>query len=83
MMSLSEKLEGKGTRQDMEYGEESVHNARAIAQKTIISVAKRVKDNVLSVMTALVIALQPTMLQDPVANPPCALLKVPNALVIK
>ena len=60
-MNLTERLEGKGTRQDMEYEEESVHNARAIAQNAGISVAKKVEDNVLCVMTALVTMLQPTI----------------------
>ena len=55
----------------MEYKEELVHNAPAIAWNTIISVAKKVEDNVLHVMTALVTTLQPTVLQDPAANPTC------------
>ena len=67
----------------MEYGEELVHNAPAIAQNAIVSIAKKFKDNALYVMTAPVIAPQPTMLQNSVANPPCALLKAPNSLVIK
>ena len=83
MMSLTERLAGEGTRQDMEYEEELVHNALAIAWNTIISAAMKVEDNVLHVMTAPVIAPQPTVPQDAMANPPHALLKVPNALVIK
>ena len=66
----------------MEY-EELVPNAPAIAQDTIMSMAKNIKDNVLHMMTALFIVLQPTVLQNPVAHPSFALLKVPNALVIK
>ena len=83
MMSLTKRLAGKGTRQDMEYEEELVHNAPAIAQNAIISVAKKVEDNVLHMMTAPVIAPQPAIPQDIAANLPCALLKTPNALVIK
>ena len=72
----------------MEYEEELVHNALAIArallaQNANVSLAKRVEDNTLNVITAPVIALQPTMPQDPAANPLCTLLKAPNALVIK
>ena len=83
MMSLTDRLVGKGTRQDMEYEEELVHNALAIAQNAIISVAKKVEDNIVHIMTAPIIALQPTILQNPVANPLCTLLKAPNTLVIK
>ena len=60
MMSLTERLAGKGTRQDMEYGEDSVHNVPAIAQNAIVSVAKKVWDNILCMMTALVTMPQPT-----------------------
>ena len=52
--SLTERQAGKGTRQDMEYEEESVHNTPAIAWNAIISVAKKVEDNILHMMTALV-----------------------------
>ena len=58
----------------MEYEEESVHNAPAIAQNTVISVAKKAEDNVLHMMTGPVITLQPARLQDPAVNPPQALL---------
>ena len=61
IMSLPKRLAGKGTRQDIEYEEELVHNAPAIASNAVISVAKKVEDNVLQMMTALVAALQPTM----------------------
>ena len=83
MMSLTNRLACKGTRQDMEHEKESVHNVLAIAQKAIILVAKKVENNILCVITAPVIMLQPTTLQDPMANPPHTLLKVPNAFVIK
>ena len=83
MMSLTERLAGEGTRQDMEFEEDLVHNVLAITWNSIISVAKKVEDSILYMMTAPVITLQPSTLQDPVANLPRALFKVPNALVIK
>ena len=67
----------------MEYEEESIHNVLMAAQNTIVSIAKKVKDNILHVMTTLVIALQPTMLQTPVANLLHALVRAPNTLVDK
>ena len=39
----------------MEYKEESVHNAPTAARNAVVSVAKKVEDNVLCVMTALVV----------------------------
>ena len=48
----------KGTMHVMEYEEESVYNLPVAAQNTFISMAKKVKDNVLHVMTTLVIAQQ-------------------------
>ena len=74
---------GKGTGQVIEYEAESVHNVLAAAWNTIVSVAKKVKDNVLHMMTAPVIVLQSAVPQNPVANPPHTLLRSPNALVIK
>ena len=44
----------------MEYEEELVHNALAIGWNAIISAAKKVEDNVLCMMTALVATQQPT-----------------------
>ena len=87
-MSLTERLVVKGTRQDMDYEEKLVYNAPAIAWNAATtfwatSVAKKVVDNVLRMMTALLIVPQPAIPQDPVANPPSTLLKVYNALVIK
>ena len=67
----------------MQYEEELVHNVLAVAQNTIISVAKKVEDNILDVITILVIALQSTALQNPVASPLHTLLRAPNTLVIK
>ena len=46
MTSLIKRLMGEGTRQVMEYEEELVHNVLTAAWNTIISVAKKVKDNV-------------------------------------
>ena len=83
MMSLTERLVGEGTSQDTDYKEELVDNALAIAQSTIVSVAKKVEDNVLCMMTTPVFVPQPTVLQNPAANLPCALLKAPNALSTK
>ena len=68
MTSLNERLEGKVTGQAMEY-KESVHNAQGIAQNAIVSVAKKVEDNTLCMMTALVIVPQKAVQQHPVANP--------------
>ena len=83
MTSLTERLTGKGTRQAMEYEEESVHNAWTAAHNAAVSVAKKVEDNVLRVMTALVIMPPSAMPKTPEANPPGILPKVPNTLVIK
>ena len=83
MTSPIERLAGKDTGQAMDYEEELVHNAPAIAQNAIISMAKKVKDNTLSVMAVPIIMLQPNTLQNQSANPLHALLKVPNALDIK
>ena len=83
MTSLTERLAGKDTRQDMEYEEKLVHNVLAIAWNAIILVAKKVDDNVLHMMTAPVIVPQPAILQNPAANLLCALVKAPNALIIK
>ena len=49
MTSLTKRLTGKGTRQAMEYEEESVHNVPTAASNAIVSVAKKVEDNVLHV----------------------------------
>ena len=83
MTSLTERLTGKGTRQAMEYKEESVHNAPKAAHNAIVSMAKTVKNNVLHVMTALVVMPPSTMLKTPEANPLGVLPKAPNTLVIK
>ena len=83
MTSLNERLTGEGTRQAMEYEEESAHNVVTAACNTIVSIAKKVEDNILHVMTAPVIMLPSTMPKAPAANLPSALLRVPNALVIK
>ena len=83
MTSLTERLMGKGTGQVMEYEEESVHNAPTAARNAVISVAKKVEDNILRVMTALVITPPSAVPSTPEANPPGVLPKAPNALVIK
>ena len=74
---------GKGTGQAMEYKEELVHNVLIGAQNTVVSIAKKVDDNVLCVMTVPVIAPPSTMPKTPEANLPGALPKAPSALVIK
>ena len=53
--SLTERLMGKGTGQAMEYEEELVHNVPTAACNTIVSIAKKVEDNVMCVMTMPVI----------------------------
>ena len=83
MTSLTERLTGEGTGQAMEYEEESVHNVPMAARNAVVSVAKKVEDNVLCVMTALVITLPSTAAKTPEANPLGVLPKAPNALVIK
>ena len=53
------------------------------ALNAVVSIAKKVEDNILHMMTALVITPLSAMLQTLVANPLSALLRVPNALIIK
>ena len=74
---------GKGTGQVMEYEEESVHNVLTAARNAVVSMAKKVEDNVLHVMTAPVITPPSAALSTPEADPPGVLPKAPNALVIK
>ena len=83
MTSLTERLTGKGTGQAMEYEEELVHNAPTAACNAVVSMAKKVKDNVLRVMTAPVITPPSAVLKTPEATPLGILPKAPNALVIK
>ena len=83
MTSLTERLAGKGTRQAIEYEEESVHNVLPIVQNAIMPIAKKVKQNILHMMTMHIIMPQPATLQNPVTNLICTVLKAPNALVIK
>ena len=83
MTSLTIRLMGEGIGQVMEYEEESVHNVLTFAQNTIVSIAKKAEEKILCVMTAPVIMLPSTTLKSPAANPPSALLKVPNTLIIK
>ena len=83
MTSLTERLTGKGTGQAMEYGEESVHSMPTAARNTIISIAKKVEDNVLCVMPAPVVTPPSAVPNIPEADPPGVLPKAPNTLVIK
>ena len=83
MTSLTERLTGKGTRQAIEYEEELVPNAPIAARNAVVSVVKKVEDNVLHVMTMPVITPPSAVPKTPEANPLGVLLKVPYALVIK
>ena len=83
MTSLTERLTGEGTGQAMEYEEELVHNVPMAAHNAIVSMAKKVKDNILHVMTAPVVTPPSACLKTPEANPPGVLPKAPNALIIK
>ena len=66
----------------MEYEEELVHNVPA-ARNAIVSMAKKIKDNVLHVMTAPVVTPPSATPKTPEANLLGVLPKAPNALVIK
>ena len=74
---------GKGTGQAMEYEEELVHNTLMAARNAVVSMEKKVDDNILRVMTTPVIMPPSAVPNTPEANPPGILLKAPNALVIK
>ena len=60
-----------------------MRKAPTVAQNAIMPMAKKVEDNVLLAMTALIIALQLAAPQNLVANPPCTLLRAANTLIIK
>ena len=83
MTSLSNRLSSEGTGQAMEYEEELVNNVPTAAQNAIVSITKKVEDNVLHVITVPVIMPPSGVMKTPVANLPGALLRAPNALVIK
>ena len=83
MTSLTKRLMVEGTGQAMEYKKELVHNVPTAAHNAIMSIAKKVEDSILHVMTVLVIMLPSAALKDPASNPPGALPRVPNNLVIK
>ena len=76
MTSLTERLVANDIEQDMECKEGSVHNGLAVAQKTFVLVASKVKDSILYVMMAPFIVVLLVLLANPVANLECA--KVPN-----
>ena len=67
----------------MEYEEESVQNVPMAAHNAVVSVAKKVEDNVLRVMTAPVVTPPSAMPTTQEADPPGVLPKAPNALIIK
>ena len=74
---------GEGTGQAMEYEEELVHNVPTAAHNAVVSVAKKVEDNVLHVMIAPVITPPSAVPSTPEADLLGVLPKAPNALVIK
>ena len=82
MTSLTERIMGEGIGQAMEYEEKLVHNVPTAACNAILSIAKKVEDNVLYVMTMPVIMQPSAALKTPVSNPPSTLPRAPNALVI-
>ena len=67
----------------MEYKEELVHNVPTAAHNAVVSMAKKVEDNVLHVMTAPVITLPSATPKTPETNLLGVLPKAPNALVSK
>ena len=67
----------------MEYEEELVHNVTTAAQNTVVSIVKKVKDNILYVITVPVITPPSAALKTPVSNLKGTLLRAPNTLVIK
>ena len=69
MTSLTKRLMGKTIMQVMEYEEELVHNILAATRNAIISVAKKVEDNVLHVITTPVVAPQSASPQNPAGQP--------------
>ena len=83
MTSLTERVTGEGTGLVMEYEEESVHNAPTAARNAVVSVAKKVEDNDLCVMTVLVVMPPSAMPNTPEADLLGVLPKAPNALIIK
>ena len=60
-----------------------MHNVPTAARNAVVSVAKKVEDNVLRVMTVPVVTPPSAAPTTPEANPPGVLPKAPNALVIK
>ena len=60
-----------------------MHNTPMAARNAIVSVAKKVEDNVLRVMTVPVVTPPSAVPTTQEANPPGVLPKAPNALIIK
>ena len=60
-----------------------MHNVPAIAWNAVVSIAQKVEDNILWVLTPPVIILPPITLSNPAASPLHILLKAPYALIIK
>ena len=83
MTKLTKSLVGEGIGEDIEFEEELLHNAPVVTHNAVVSISLKLEDNVLQVITMLAIVIQPAISSKPAANPPCTLLKVANALVIK
>ena len=81
--SLTKRLMGYGTGQAMEHEEESVHNVLTTARNTIVSIAKKVKDNVLCVITTPVTTPPSTMPKAPATKLLSALLRAPSIFIMK
>ena len=47
MTSLTKRLTGKGARQMMKYEEEFMYNVPTAAHNAVVSIAKKVEDNVM------------------------------------
>ena len=60
-----------------------MHNVPTAARNAVVSMAKKVEDNILRVMTAPVVTPPSAAPTTPEADPPGILLKAPNTLVIK
>ena len=80
MTSLTERLTGEGTGQAMEYEEESVHNMPTVARNAIVSVAKKVENNLLCVMTVPVFTPPSATPNNPEANTPVSCRRRPTPL---
>ena len=60
-----------------------MHNVLTAARNTVVSIAKKVEDNILHMMTMPIITQPSAAPKFPAANPLSVLLRVPKALIIK